>query len=111
MVWAEVVACEVGSSSTPETEIPICNVSVFQTTSTFAYFVLQVIEEVRPGLFNTSFLFDNGFLDDTRQDTESHGDTMVVVAVNGGATSKRFVILAKDDDTVVKFVGLNAEFS
>jgi len=73
------------------------------------YLILQVVEEVGPGLLDTTLLLDDGLLDDTRQDAERHGDTVVVVAVNRGASLERLLILAEDDDPVVKLVGLNTK--
>lgn len=55
---------------------PIC------ATTCKSYLVLQIIPEVGPGLFDTSFLLDDGLLDDTSQNTESHGNSMIIVAVN-----------------------------
>lgn len=36
---------------------------------------------------------------------------MIVIAVDRGTSEQRGFRLAKDDDTVVKFVSLNTEFS
>lgn len=73
------------------------------------YLVLQVVPEVRPGLFDTSLLLDDGLVDDARQHAESHGHTMVVVAVNRSTSIQRCVLLANNDDAVIKFVGLDTK--
>jgi hypothetical protein len=73
------------------------------------HLVLQVVKEVRPGLLDTSLLLNDGLLDNTRQDAKRHCDTVIVVAVNRGASLERLVILAEDDDTVVELVRLDAK--
>lgn len=74
------------------------------------YLVVKIIPEVRPSLLDTSLLLDDCFLDDARQNAECHGDTVVVVAMNRCTSVEGFVGLAKDDDTIFKFVSLDAEF-
>jgi len=61
-------------------------VSSFCATTCKTYLVLEIIPEVWPGFFDTSFLFDDGLLDDTSQDTESHGDSVIIVTVNRGSS-------------------------
>lgn len=73
------------------------------------YLVLQVVPEIGPGLFNTSLLLDDGLFDDTSQDTECHGDTVVVITVDRGTSAERLVLLSKDDNSVFKLVGLDTE--
>ena len=46
------------------------------------YLILEIVPEVGPGLFDTSFLLDYGLFDDTSQDTERHGDSVIIVAVD-----------------------------
>ena len=57
-------------------------VSSIYVTARKTYLVLQIVPEVGPGLFDTSFLLDDGLFDDASQDTESHGDSVVIVAVD-----------------------------
>jgi hypothetical protein len=104
--WLEV------SSSTPSTETPIYRsaIIIYGLGASKTHLVVKIIPEVGPSLLDASLLLDDCLFDDARQDAECHGDTVIIIAVNRCASGERFVGFAKDDDTIFKFVGLNAKF-
>lgn len=49
------------------------------------YLVLEVIPPVGPSLLDTTFLLDDGVLDGSTKNTESHSNTMIIVAMDASA--------------------------
>lgn len=72
--------------------------------------ILQVIPPVRPSLFNASLLLNDGAVDNCAQNTEGHGHTMVIVAMNASALPEVLYGFAIDFEAIGEFFGLNSEF-
>ena len=53
-----------------------------------AYLILQIVPPVRPRLFDTSFLFEDRFLDHGTQNAECHSDSVVVITVDVDSSLK-----------------------
>lgn len=73
------------------------------------HLVLQIIPKVGPRLFHTSFLLNDRLGDDARENRKSHRHTMIIVAVDARSILQRRVLLAEDDDTIIKLVRLYAK--
>lgn len=75
------------------------------------YLVLEVIPPVGPSLLNTTFLLDNGVLDGSTENTESHSDTMVIIAVHTNALFELLDRTSVDLQPIVQLLCLDAELS
>jgi hypothetical protein len=76
-----------------------------------AHLVLEIIPEIGPSLLDASLLLNDRLIDDTGEHTESHGHSVIIITMYRGSTAKRGMVLSKDDDPIVKLVGLDTEFS
>ena len=74
------------------------------------YLVLEIIPPIRPSLLDASFLLDDGALNDRTQNTESHCDSVIVVAVDAGTFLQLRHRLSVDFESIVQLSGFDTKF-
>ena len=66
------------------------------------YLVLQVVPPIGPRLFDTPFFLDDGTTDDSSKHGKRHGNTVVIIAMNGSAVFETGERSPINDDPVQK---------